>query len=399
MTTRAIILVPGFGRKEQNQERDKLASAMRSYTDGWKVVLADEAPADAVRLVATSRAGDVVNTIDLYEAYWGDLIPDWSEESPFNRFKRGTNLIWYWLTGGLRGWLAQKQVPPRTSFAMVIAALMLLFWYLMVILFVVQLIGSGGYSLPAELASVESLQTLWGKIGDWAKTAMGSAVIIFAVWLWGLGFLEQFANISAYTKAYLRDETFGGSEIGLRAKARHRVLTALDTVEAAETSKDGPPYDEIVVVAHSLGGAIALDALAEYGPRLAKTVLMTWGSALGSLAQQEPLIERQIARLYESETRLYNWVDIVFRKDFMGSKAPLPRKFVNGEPTKDKHEEIFPATLAPVLPKGMSIFEMVHIHEAYFRCEDAIIRLVAPLAASQEKPAEQADPLKLAVSG
>lgn len=399
MSRRAIILVPGFGRKEQGNERDKLASAMRTYADGWKVVLADEAPADTVRLIATSREGDVVNTIDLYEAYWGDLIPDWSEESPLNRFKRGTNLIWYWLTGGLRGWLAQRRVPPRTSFAMVIAALMLLFWYLIVILFVVQIIGTGGYKLPAELASIKPLETLWNTIGDWAKTAIGSAVIVFAIWLWGLGFLEQFANISAYTKAYLRDETFGGSEIGLRAKARHRVLAALDTVEAAETAQDGRSYDEIGVVAHSLGGAIALDALAEYGPRLEKTVLMTWGSALGSLAQQEPLIERQIARLYESETRIHNWIDIVFRKDFMGSKAPLPRKFVNGEPTKERHEEIFPTTFAPVLPKGMSMFEMVHIHEAYFRCEDAIIRLVAPFAEPPRKPEDQAASLKLAVSG
>ncbi|WP_424985039.1 lipase family protein [Microbulbifer sp. S227A] len=377
MNRRAIILVPGFGRKQQGQERDKLASAIRNYADGWRVVPADEAPEGAVRLVATSRHDDVALSIDIREAYWGDLVPDWSEESPLRRFKRGSYLIWYWLTGGLRGWLARGQMPPRTSFAMIVAAIMLLCWYMIVILLVIKLIASGGVSLPEQLAGVEMIKACWDKLEGWAVSVVGSAVFVVALWLWSFGFLEKFANISAYTKAYLRDETFDGSETGLRAQVKQRALAALEIVHG----DDHPAYDEIIVVGHSLGGAIALDALAEYGSRLNRIVLMTWGSALGSLAQQELLIERQIARLYDSQTPIHNWFDIVFRKDFMGSKAPIPRKFVDGRPTKELHPKIFPPTVEPVMPKGMSLTETIYIHDSYFRCEDAITRLLGPLDA------------------
>jgi pimeloyl-ACP methyl ester carboxylesterase len=398
VSRRAIILVPGFGRKEQNQERDKLALAIQSYADGWKVDPADAAPADAVQLGAVSRQDGTRRTIDIYEAYWGDLIPDWSEESPVTRVKRGALLIRYWLTGGLRGWWARGQVPPRTSVAMILAALLLLVWYLVVILLLVQLFGTGGLSLPAPLAEIETLQSLWARAAAWAGTVAGSVVVALAVWLWGLGFLEQFANISAYTKAYLRDECFGGSEIGLRAKARQRVLAALDLVAAAEGAGEEAVYDEILVVAHSLGGAIALDALAEYGKRLDKTVLMTWGSALGSLAQQEPLIERQIAKLHEAETPIRGWVDIVFRKDFMGSRAPVPRKFVDGQPTREMHDDGRVTRVTPVLPEGMGLFEMLRIHDAYYRCEEAILRLVEPLDGPGAQPQLRPDPVKLAAS-
>ncbi|APZ51396.1 alpha/beta hydrolase [Salipiger abyssi] len=388
MSRRAIILVPGFARKERNQARDRLVRALQHYTDGWRVEQTEEgsgATSGAIGLVAEARDGGETREIDVYEAYWGDLIPDWSNESPWARFKRGFFLIRYWLTGGARGWLTRGEAPPRAARAMLAAAVLLILWWAVVAVFLMQAIGSGTVTLPDSLTQIPLVQTAWGWLTGWTATVAGSVFALVMLWIWSLGWLEQFANISAYTKAYLRDEALGDDDIGLRAKARHRVLDMLDQVADVEGDK---AYDEIYVVGHSLGGAIAVDALAECGDLLDRVVLFTWGSALGMMAQQEPLVEQEIAKFYTSKTRVRSWIDVVYAKDYMGSKVPVPRRFGKDGAPGPSYDMLFPGSLAPTLPKGMHVLELTRIHESYYRCESAALMLVEPITALPPLPSE-----------
>lgn len=376
MTRRAIILIPGFAKRERLDARDRLVDALHHYTDGWLTTTggaeAAQSP-EAVHLRATSRQDSSISTdLDVYEAYWGDLVPDWSQESPWARFKRGWGLICYWMAGGLLRAVWRWEFPPRTMVAMATAGTMLLLWYAVIVAVLLKALAEGNLPLPKFITNIEGAEA-W--IETWLIPAGEWPITLFLVGLLGLGALEMVANTASFAKAYLRDDTFGGNTVGLRAKSRARVLEVLDTVTGVG---EGKAYDEIHVVAHSLGGAIAVDALAEYGRDLSRIRLFTWGSALGALSQQEPLIEAEIRKFHVSETRIANWIDVVFKWDYMGSKVPVPKQ-ADG---KGRMARIFPETLEPAVPRrGLARFVWLFgIHEDYYRSEDALLLLVKPVA-------------------
>lgn len=386
---RAIVLVPGFEKRAQGAARDQLVTSILNYTDGYKTSTSDVAAqngTDYVTIRAEDRGSDYAAVLDVYEAFWGDLVPDWSQESPWQRFRRGFLLIGYWAAGGLFKSLARGEMPTKTVGAMTVAAAALLFWYFIVITILVQAIGASDASIPAALTEFltkyQWVQAIFAKIqemGNWSVT-------LILIGLIGIGALEGMANVSSFVKAYLRDDPMGEDTIGLRAKSRQRVLSMLDHVNA-----EGQQYEEVYVVAHSLGGAIAIDALAEYGTPLPKTVLHTWGSAMGLLVQQEALVEIEIAKLYDSKARLANWIDVVFSGDMMASPCPVPRIYDGMKRTKKSYAPLFPDTLVPPMPKRMP-FSSEDLHQGYFRCERAMLMLVAPMSDLPQRVPEIAGP-------
>lgn len=232
----------------------------------------------------------------------------------------------------------------------------------------------GDDKLPAILTSFTDLIGITDQVQSWAKTITAWPISLFLISLLGLGWLESVVNVSAFTKAFLRDDVIGDGMVGLRAKSRKRVIEVLDHVHAQSGDK---AYDEVYVVAHSLGGGIAVDAVAEYGDRLKNTTMITWGTALGALVQQEPLVEAEIRKFYTSETKIKNWVDVVFRSDYMGSKVPIPLR-ENRQAGQSRHMDVtFPKTIEPPVPSGHMPFSSI-IHEGYYRSETAVLLLVQP---------------------
>ena len=381
MIRRAIILVPGFSKREQNSARDELVQSLLHYTDGWDCAVADAKKnegQDVVYVTANARQGDAAFCLGVYEAYWGDLVPDWSHESPWARFKRGTSLISYWVVGGIAKALIRRELPQRTMVAMVLTGLALLLWYVVVFLVLLKAIADGTSPGTTELPKLLTDITDLIGVTDWLTTTAGTIaawpISVFLIGLLGLGWLERIVNISAFTKAYLRDDVIGEGTVGLRAKSRKRVLAVLDHVYERQGDD---AYDEVYVVAHSLGGGIAVDALAEYGDRLGKTTLLTWGTAVGALVQQEPLIEAEIRKFYDTDKPIRNWVDVVFPGDFMGSKVPVPLRAQRDKGGDRRVKQIFPDTVEPPLPRGYLPFSRA-VHDGYYRCEDAVLMLVKP---------------------
>jgi len=191
-----------------------------------------------------------------------------------------------------------------------------------------------------------------------------------------LSYLEYLSNISTFVMSYLRDDPVGDQKLGLRALLRQRVVSVLDVVTA---KKDDQRYDEIYVLGHSLGGVIAVDALADYGTDSSRITLVTWGSALGFLAQVEPKIEVKIGKLYSAKPRLRNWVDVVFKSDLMGSKAPIPRKDPEGRGSR-RYDQLFLPTVELTRPQGLPFWTLARLHDYYFYNEKAASLLVCPEA-------------------
>ena len=372
MTKRAVIIVPGFGKMEQLEARNRLVDAMTHYSDGFYTSTeegADPGGLHSTVVRATARKGPQDELeLHVFEAYWGDLIPDWSQESPWARVKRGLALIRYWAWGGMVRAMVRQELPARTIVVMMIAGLLLLLWYFLALTVLAQAFaGSDAGGSPEWVTSLAGFLGFTKEdIASWG--ALGSApIVVFMVGFLGLGFIESIANIAAFIKAYLRDDIIGDGSIGLRAKARHRVLPVLDHVYGG-----GQDFDEVYVVAHSLGGAIAIDALAEYGDNLSRTTLFTWGSLIGVLVQQEPLIEQEIAKFYSATPRIRNWVDVVLPGDYMASKVPLPVL-----PDGKSAARLFPETVVPILPKGLGLSGAAR-HDFYYRSEEAILMLLKP---------------------
>ncbi len=388
MTKRAIILIPGFKKREHLAARDLLVEAIAHYGSGYRVDQTDTVAIGGLTPAAMqvhNRQDDTQTTqLHIFEAFWGDLIPDWTNESPWARFKRGLYLIWFWVAGGFLRAMLRFEIPTRTVFAMMIAAIMLIAWYMTVVTVLLQTLGSADTGLPAQVQELITTFPVLGQALSFVENLQSIPLVLFVMGLATLGGVEKLANMSSFVKDYLRDEPFDDAQVGLRAKARARVTCLLDHVTRPDAG-----YDDVHVVAHSLGGAIAVDALADYGQALPRVTLHTWGSGLGLLVQQANWVEEKIATLYEHDTSLEQWIDVVFPKDVMASPRPLPRDTHHSGWRNKRHEERFTPTLTPARTRSAP-FAYSETHEGYFRCEAAIKRLLEP--APPQKPSSQTRP-------
>ncbi len=401
MEKRAIILVPGFAKREQLSARDQLVASLDHYSEGYETVVHEGAGVisgfNAATVQAKARKSDYAVELHVYEAYWGDLVPDWSQEMPVSRFLRGTKLIVYWAFGGLWKSLLRRELPSRTAISLIIASLILLFWYFTVISLVFAAVSENASAIPPfVLDFLNWCKTVLESMGldpiAWAmrfQTFLTWTPILFIIGFLTVGRMESLANAADYLKGYLRDDPFDGGLIGPQAKSRKRVVDALDYVYDCVDQDGTSTYDQVYVVAHSLGGSIAVDALSEYGTRLKTTTLFTWGSAMGALVQQEPLVEQEIAKFYCSEPRIKNWVDVVLNSDMLASRVPIPKKPDERNRLKPC-TPIFPDPVVPPFPQGFG-FRFGEIHNSYYRSEIAIQMLIAP---SEELPVREPEPVE-----
>lgn len=363
---RAIILIPGFERREKNLSRDKLVDSLVRIADGWIVTkiktFTNTQGIEIVSLKAREHQNESTYDIDVLEAYWGDMIPDWSNESPVERLRRGTKLIFYWLMGGLAKFIFKFSPPNRTIIGGMVGALFLFLWYISAVLIILD-----SFNICEMFSDYLNDCEIYNELSK--KLNMAFFLISFLL----LGPIEKISNIAAFTKGFLQDTSFTESHIGVRTKSKKRVLDMLDSILDVPNTVQ---YDEIYIVAHSLGGAIAVDALAAYGKNLQKITLITWGSALGALVQQEPLLEDTIKKLCQADYPLKQWHDVVYSRDYMGSEVAQIK--ICKELAKDNQFVTrVPVTFTPKSPKGIS-FLSYKMHDSYYISPEVIQMLVKP---------------------
>ncbi|GAB5446435.1 hypothetical protein [Gymnodinialimonas sp.] len=370
MAERAILMVPGFDRVQREQIRDALANFILCDAQAYKVSETQDRPSAGksyVGLNAISR-DDPSKALDLrvYEVFWSDIIPDYSAESTWEKFKRATMLVAYWGLYALRS--SRPAIPSWSRVWLIGAGLLLLLWYLLVTVAFLNLIASNPSLIPEPIADALSrLRINVENISDFWSDVLAFWPVAFILLLVGNGRLETVANIAQFAKVYLGDERSAPMETSLRSKLRKRATDQLDIILG------DPDVEEVFVVAHSFGGAIAVDALAEFGSDLPRVHLFTWGTVLGVFAHQQDWIRRDLEHLQDAKPSLASWTDYRIRRDSLA--VPVPKI---SEKAQITHVDLPAITTLP-LPSQQA-------HNAYYSSQKAIEALlvaVPPVSAAQ----------------
>ncbi|MEI4470233.1 hypothetical protein [Frigidibacter sp. MR17.24] len=382
---RAVVLVPGFRKRPRMEAAGALAAALACYAEGMRCL--DDPGGDRgatpgtpqgmgdrlLRRLVDRETGREIE-LTLFEGYWFDLVPE-APQTPWLRVSRGASLIGYWFLGGVaRAMVVDRRWPPVILLGFLWSGLLLLVWYGATL----ALFAKAVLAQDPTLSEAQRwlLGTGWPAaalqaVAPWLDSALvGGWLLSSALFARA----EKTAALAAFAKAYLQDQGADPTGPGLRAEIRARVTRLLDEVAA------DPGFDDIHVVGHSFGGMIALDAVAGYGRHAARIVLHSWGSALGLFALQEPMVVAEIAKLHGARTPVAGWIEVAFRSDTLASAAPLPRG-ADGGP-QPRH---FPPLRQPPVPKGVG-WSALQVHDAYFRSEEVIGLLVAPLSAPAPAP-------------
>jgi hypothetical protein len=302
-----VLVVPGLDVRGPGEALERLIEGIRHYrescTKQWlgchiATRLGEGVTQATLRVVL----GDgTEHWYDIRKLAWADLRPSMKDVSVYSRLLRGAFLVSYWAplvfrrmpstSNGLRGWF-------------VVGMSLLVLWY--------------------SAALVAAWQALWPQIQDWiARLDPALAVkakpsgwrvdllLVAVLGLLGVKVLADGVDVSWSTYTFMADR---GS---LRRKLRLRLRGMLSCF-----ADDAERYRRIVLVAHSLGTAVAADALAEReedGFRVPPLDLITLGSPLQFLALCGPELQTLVKRL----KTVLSWSDFYDPKDAFCSCVPL----------------------------------------------------------------------------
>ncbi|WP_420349055.1 hypothetical protein [Pelagibius sp.] len=322
---RAIVLIPGMKREERFQRRDILANNLETVerfpvTRVGEIMVGGEAGlrfrVDPLRddpLLGDGDApgGSTSQCVDVFEAYWADMIPEQTELPPWAKLYKGLELVGYWVFS-LRTWQAVLSSLTKGSFlvafGLLIGGATLVVWYLLLAVLVGQAVAPGG-SVPQEL----NLPVIGDAVG-----AFGSATGWLASHAWWavLPFLLTMLQVDAivllarFIKDYFenREDEQG---VGLRDRLRRRVGTTLEAVLKAD-------YDEVVVMAHSFGTVVATDIFADWPHRadFKRLTYVSLGSPIGVLRFRSAWLEAERETLLNAD-RLVRWLDFFSPSDWL----------------------------------------------------------------------------------
>lgn len=362
MIRRALVVVPGYGKREQGAVRDQLCEAIEYHADGF----ARDFEPDALdrggyavrRLTATERRpGAETVQLDIYEAFWGDLIPAELPADPIRKVTRGFTLLAYWFFGGVAKGLLR---PNYLGAALASSGALLLAWYASLALLAAKALVSDPSLAPGWLASIVGAEAFAGAV-DWVQRQPWWTVLPGL--LAGLQ-ADRLAALAEFAKSYLSDERDADSVAGVRARAKNRVERILAQIYASPE-----PYDEVFVVGHSMGAALAIDALADWGADRARTHFHSWGAPMRVFCAQEPEMDAERAKLLAADPPLAGWTDAIARNDWVAGFTP-------------GHREAFGEASSLVVrsPQGWWAGWNASTHEQYFRNPETLARLIAPVS-------------------
>lgn len=350
MSERAVILVPRWGALTRNRHRDILAAEL-SEADRNRVERVEDGAIDGEtfkRLVPVAGIGPERPAVDLYEVAWADLAVPERAAGPVGNFLEATGLVLYWFAHPW--WIRSLRVSRAMPFGIALSGLLVLGWYLVAIValahFVLELpsdaIGAeaaapgaspgadatGAGTAPA-IPAEGSLAALAEMVGGFLSAPAEWLVRVtshpwFAILLAILALLPtlRIAALAAFARYYLTT----GSVRGFHGDLIQRVQVTLDRVyrQRSAVDPDRPRYDEVVLLGHSMGAVIALEALAGYeDPAVQeRTTLVTWGSPIAILANRSRRLADALDRAVASSIR--RWIDVYSTADLFC--APIARQ-------------------------------------------------------------------------
>jgi hypothetical protein len=371
---RAIVLIPGMQREERFHRRDILISNLETVerhplTRGAEVSAGGES---GLRLhLAALRGPDGATqapqlaSVDVFEAYWADMIPEQVEQAPWTKLLQGLELVGYWVFS-LGTWRAVasslRDGSSLIALGLIMGGLTLVAWYVMLAVLIGQTVAPGG-AVPEELAAIPllgELVHLFGMVSGWLAANAWWAVLPF---LLAMLQVDALVLLARFIKDYFENRE-DDSGVGLRDRVRRRIAGTLEAVLAAD-------YDEVVVLAHSFGTVIATDILADW-PHEAdrkRLSLVSLGSPITVLRFRSSWLESERREVLGAR-RLATWIDYFSPSDWLCGA-------VTGH--RDSYGEAMSRKLSFEAPWPQKLSGRTHL--LYYRDPRVLEQLAAPLAA------------------
>jgi len=320
----AVILIPCFGAKSQNQYLDYLVLGLTTRLEGRQVSLESEdikiKGQSGKRLTYDSLDGKR-KTIDIYEAYWNDLINPLSSKNIKEQVIKGFFLLLYWLFS--RFWHMARKSRILFAHFMILLLLNVLWYYgnlTLALTTIGQNPGAFGLQLPSEWAA--QLVALGKFLGGWQIWVITSCI---------LGLLpvpiSSLVDLTDFTARYLQDETQAGVG-GIRDRTRQRVVNILNDIIKQDD------YSKVTILAHSFGVTIGIDLIADYRPKTNKPIrYISMGGAIELMSYKSAWVMEEAAKCLDNPL-LTSWNDYYSDQDWICTKTPTPR---NAQPHNFKN--------------------------------------------------------------
>ena len=325
--TRAIVLIPGWRREEKGFRRNVLTDNLAAVVQTRRLVPAPEAAiaGESGQSLAAlplrhddsqHQSDSSPDRIDIFEAFWADMIPSVGESGPWKKLINGLDLLIYWMCN--RNIWGALRISPAISLGLIAGGLLMVLWYVSIVLIVVEAIAQTG--LPKDLQNIQLAKDIFSAIKSIADHVYG--LEIWAVTAAFLAFIkaDEVVGLSRFIQEYFENRIISADEdtrqVGLKDRLRERIIATLERVMAG-------PYDDVIIVAHSFGTVIAVDALREW-PHDAdfnRLKLVTLGSPLAVMSHRSPWLKGELDALL-AEGRLKSWDDYHSGTDWLCSPVP-----------------------------------------------------------------------------
>lgn len=312
----AVIFIPPFIEEQKNLYlEDYLLLGLTTRLEGRQVELSREEVKiqgqSGKRLTYESIATGEIKTIDIYEAYWNDLIDPLSKKNAKDQAIKGIFLFIYWLFSGVWQMARKSRI---LLFQALIFLLLNVLWYYGSVVLALTSIGQNpsafGLQLPSDLA--DQMAAIGRSLGGWKIWAATS----FLLSLLPIP-ISSLVDLTDFTARYLQDETQAGIG-GVRDRIRRRVEGILNDVIQEDA------YERITVLAHSFGVIIGIDLLADYHPKVKKPIrFISMGGSVEFLSYRSSWVLEESARCLNNPA-LSHWGDYYSDQDWLCTKTPIP---------------------------------------------------------------------------
>lgn len=382
---RALILIPGMMREPRFSRRAVLVGNLETVerqplARGGAVTVGGESGERLNPKPLREDAGALqpppLASIDVFEAYWADMIPEQGEQPPWIKLRQGLDLVGYWVFSP-RSWRAVGHAMRNGSLlialGLIMGGLTLVAWYVLLAVLVGQTVAPGG-TVPQDLAAVplvSDLVRLFGEATGWIATHAWWAVLPFLLTMLQADALVLLAR---FTRDYFENRA-DESGIGLRDRLRQRVAGTLEAVLEAD-------YDEVVIVAHSFGTVIATDILADWphNADIRRLSLVSLGSPITVLRHRSTWLENERRTLLQSR-RPAVWLDFYSPNDWLCGAVPGHR---------DAYGDALSHRLRFEAPWLQKLSGRTHL--LYYRDPNVLEQLATPLPAAAGNPLTSHDP-------
>jgi len=313
----AMILIPGFFANAQDDYLEKLimpslTSRLEQYT-----ITVEREPIKVDgqtgrRFIAKSIATQQSKILDIYEAYWLDLMEKLGEKSPKEQVLRGLYLFINIFT--FKFWRMAKKSRYLFIQSMIVLLLVVL-WYYGILAVTLTAIGQDpntlGVTIPADWA--KNVAQIGQMMGGWSGWVIAS---IF------LNLLPTPINVLVnqidFTNRYLEDnpDPVNG---WMRDRIRLRVKMVLDDV-----LKEKHQYSKVTIVGHSHGVTIAVDLLADYYNRTEIPIrFLSLGGLMELYSYKVSWVTEETIKCLKNPS-VQEWKDYYSKQDWLCTKTPIP---------------------------------------------------------------------------